>query len=280
MKSIKKRILAALICIAGLLTVCAAAADAAPREERGYVPIIMYHEVKPRRPGKDAIYPEELRADLEYLKANGYTAVTIEDLIAYCGGGTLPEKCVVLSFDDGYLNNYLYAVPLMEEYGMKMVLSVIGSNADDFTQYPSDNVDYAHMTWAQLKELSDSGRVEIQNHSYGLHSLGARRGCAQMAGESDSAYEEFFAGDVMYLQEEMAAELGKTPTAFAYPYGIYSDLSEGVLMELGFKATLTCDYGVNVLTGDPEELFGLKRICRSHGDNMGKLLEKAMKTVS
>ena len=190
-----EKILAVLIALVMIVSPFAAhAVESAAQEEQDApvcVPILMYHEVKLNKSGKDAIQPWELENDLKWLEQNGYTTVTMADLFAYVDDGTpLPEKPVVLSFDDGYYNNYVYALPLLRQYGAKIVLSVLGKNTDDFSEYPSENIDYAHMTWEQLAELRDSGLVEIQNHTYDLHAHTKQRiGCTQSAGESDAAYE-------------------------------------------------------------------------------------------
>ncbi len=263
-----------LLLSAALCLPCAAA-DGVP------VPILMYHEVKDDRPGKDAIQPWELENDLRWLAENGYTAVTMAELVAYVyGGAPLPERPVVLSFDDGYLNNYVNVLPLLRHYRAKIVLSLLGKNTDDFTEHPSSSLDYAHVTWTQLNEMLDSGLVEVQNHSYNLHGFTSRRiGCRQRPGESDAAYERLLTEDVEKLQDELFLRTGRVPQTFAYPYGAYSDLADAVLRELGFRATLTCDFGVNMLTDDPDCLFRLKRICRAHGHGAAELLTEAYRTL-
>ena len=245
------------------------------------VPILMYHEVKYEKSGKDAITPWEMRSDLTWLGAEGYTAVTMADLIAYADGrGGLPEKPIVLSFDDGYLNNYIFLFPMLKQYDTKVVLSIIGKSADDFTETPSSNVDFAHATWPQLAEMSNSGLVELQNHSYNLHSITTKRyGSLKRPGESVETYEKVLTEDITKLQDEIRAHTGTTPTTFAYPYGRVSKEADPILRKLGFRATLTCNYGVNVITRDPGCLYGLRRICREHGVSAKKALGEAMKTL-
>ena len=145
-------------------------ADVPLTEEAVYVPIISYHEVKAFGLGKDVISPWEFESDLKYLAENSYTTITMSQLIDYVMGGTsLPDKPIILTFDDGYLNNYVYVLPLLKKYNMNIVFSVIGINIDDFTRVPDDNIDYSHVTWDQLNEMIDSGFVEVQNHTYNMH---------------------------------------------------------------------------------------------------------------
>lgn len=246
------------------------------------VPILMYHEVKLTNAGRDVITPGEFEEDLNYLKTAGYTTVTMGDLIDYVyDAKPLPEKPVVLTFDDGYLNNYVYVFPLLKKYHTKIVLSIIGKNTDDFTYIPDDNINYSHVTWKQLKEMSDSGLVEVQNHTYDLHKITRSRfGCGKRQGETQAHYEKALTDDLGRLQSEIRIFTGRTPTTFTYPYGKVSSDSLPILKEMGFKASLSCDYGVNLLSDDPDTLFGLKRICRLHGVSAQKSIDGAMKTLN
>ena len=245
------------------------------------LPIIMYHEVKTYNLGKDVISPYEFESDLKYLKENGYTPINMTDLVAYIYyDNELPEKPVIISFDDGYLNNYKYVLPLLEKYQMKIVFSIIGKNTDDFTRIPDDNIDYSHVTWEQLNEMIDSGYVEVQNHTYDLHHMkNGRVGCMQKTGESYSEYQQLLTEDICGLQEKILYETGVLPNTFTYPYGRYNDNTDQILKDLGFKASLSCDYGINLITKDPDVLFGLKRICRAHGQNIGKIIKEGMETL-
>ena len=266
----------------GPLSIRSTAEDAEAQDtEPVYLPIIMYHEVKTFKAGKDVILPWEFENDLKYLSENNYTTITISNLIDYVYSDVpLPENPIILSFDDGYLNNYVYVLPLLKQYNMKIVFSIIGKNTDDFTDIPDDNLDYSHVAWDQLKEMLDSGCAEVQNHTYNLHKYcKSRIGCKQMPNESDADYEKLLKEDIGKLQEEITDKTGYTPTAFAYPYGKSSKNTDAILKKLGFKATLTCDYGINQITKDPNSLFGLKRICRSHNQSIRKVLAEANKTI-
>lgn len=245
------------------------------------VPIIMYHEVKTSKAGKDAITPYEFESDLKYLKANNYTTITMSDLINYVDNGkSLPEKPIILSFDDGYLNNYVYVFPLLKKYNMKIVLSIIGKDTDDFTTIKDENINYSHVTWSEINEMLSSKYVEIQNHTYNMHTITKKRcGCKKNPGETQAHYAEALTSDIEKLQNEIMFYTGYTPNTFTYPYGFVSSDSLPIIKSMGFKATLTCDYGVNIITKDPDSLFGLKRICRSHGFPVQKAIIQGMETL-
>jgi peptidoglycan/xylan/chitin deacetylase (PgdA/CDA1 family) len=246
------------------------------------VPIIMYHHVKNNDLGKDVISPYEFEADLKYLKENGYTTITMTELINYVYDGVeLPSKPIILSFDDGTLSTYKYVFPLLKEYNMKIVLSIIGKSADNFSRVSDININYSHITWDQIAEMDESGLVEFQNHSYNLHKVcNGRYGCGQKSNETFLQYENFLEEDIMILQEKLEAVIGTAPNTFAYPYGKYNDNTDKILKKLGFKASLTVKYGVNIISlNNKDELFGLKRICRAHNHPIGKLIKDGLATI-
>lgn len=243
------------------------------------VPIVMYHSVlkSSKQLGKFVITPTELENDFKYLQANGYTAITMTQLINFVyDGNPLPQKPVIITFDDGYLNNYTYVTPLLEEYDMKAVISIVGKFSDIYTEKPSNNVNYAHVTWDQIKEMHDSGLFEIQNHTYNLHYTNKKRtGARRLKGESIAAYRELLNSDVGHLQQKITKTTGVTPNTFTYPYGFISKDSVPILKEMGFKATLSCFEGVNkIRMGDKDALFGLKRKSRPHGVSTSSFFKK------
>ena len=247
--------------------IAAVQADAEAKvEDRIDLPIIMYHGLlkEEMRQGQFIISPNLFEQDLRYLQENGYTTVVIADLIAYVQDGKpLPEKPVMLTFDDGYYNNYLYAFPLLKQYNCKMVLSPIGRYTDEYTQNKDTHANYAHCSWDAVREMMASGLVEFQNHSYNLHSIDSgRKGAKKKAVESLVDYRTLLVEDVMKMQTRMREETGYTPTAFVYPFGAVSSESLPILKELGFQATLICESHINAITRDPECLYGLGRYRR------------------
>ncbi len=244
--------------------------EALPASADGAVtlPVIMYHSIlkDPALTGTYVLPPEQLEADLCYLKENGYTAVTMREVLAYVDGtGTLPQKPVVLTFDDGYYNNYVYVYPLMKQYGMKCVLSVFGRPTDELAPGEHQSPNYSHVSWEQISEMSRSGLVEIANHSYDMHTMEGRRGASKRPDETEEAYRQALTADVGKLQQLLLEHTGKYPVTFAYPYGQYAEHSEEILSSMGFRVTLSCDEGLNqIRPGD--ELSMLRRCNRAPGE--------------
>lgn len=233
------------------------------------LPIIMYHSLlkDPARQGKYVVSPDDFERDLRYLQENGYTTVVMQDVIDYVKDGKpLPEKPIVLTFDDGHYNNYVYALPLLKTYNSRIVLSPVGAYTDQYSETGERNANYSYLIWEDLRYLQESGYVELQNHTYAMHdSKGGRKGAAKRRGESNEQYRQALTADLTRMQELMTARTGFTPTTFTYPFGAVSPESVPILQELGFTATLTCEYRINQLTHDPACLYGLGRYLRPSG---------------
>ena len=107
----------------------------------------------------------------------------------------------------------------MQKYNMKAVVNVIGKQADFYSQSDDHSVNYAHMTWEELKTMQQSGLIEVQNHTYDLHKSAGRNGIQKKSDESLSTYEQVITQDLSRAQDCIETELGNRPTAFAYPFG-------------------------------------------------------------
>ena len=226
------------------------------------VPIIMYHSVlkDTSKSGKYIITPSTLESDLQYIKNAGYETITINDLISYVYNGTsLPEKCIILTFDDGHYNNFTYVLPLLEKYNSKAVISIVGKYTDTYTESDESNTNYSYLRWKDIKFLIQTGKIEFQNHTYNMHNSNSRKGCMKKTCESIEHYESVLKEDIMKLQQEFLFNTGYLPTTFTYPFGGISNASYDIIKNLGFKASLSCNSGINYITNSPDCLYGLKR---------------------
>lgn len=247
------------------------------------LPIIMYHglSLNPAKQGRYVISPDVLESDLKFLKEHGYTTVVMADVIAYVESGTpLPERSVMLTFDDGNYNNYVYAYPLMKKYNSKMVISPIGAAVDRYTQIGNTEVEYATCHWQHLLEMQKSGYVEVQNHSYNLHSVSGRKGVKKKASETIEEYRRILMADVSRMQQRLREELGKEADTFVYPFGSYSKESEDILREMGFRATVNCESRVNKITRDAGCLYGLGRYLRTGSPDAAAFFAKILPGLS
>ena len=243
------------------------------------VVILMYHHMlkDASRHGTYVISPDEFEKDLIFLKENGYKTVTASEIAEFSlSGAPLPEKAVMITFDDGYLSTMEYAMPLLLKYDMKAVVSVIVKETEAYSESGDRRVPYAHLTWEDLKKMEQSGAFEVQNHSYDMHknTKGERRGTKRVNGESVSHYEEEFKKDVGLAQELILKNTGIKPICFTYPFGMISEESVDIVKRMGFLMSLSCSEGINKITDNPDTLYLLKRYNRPHGESAEKILKK------
>lgn len=249
----------------------------AKENESATVVILMYHSLlkDPARHGKYVVSPDLFESDLKYLKEHGYSFVGMQELIDFVySGAPLPKKSIVITFDDGYYNNYLYAYPLLEKYDAKMVISVIGKYTDLYDG-ERPNAYYSHVTWDMINEMLASGRVEIGNHTYSMHTNGERRGSKKIKGETDEHYSKILTEDIGKLQAEMFEHTGTYPSVYTYPFGAISNASFGIIADMGFLASLSCAEKPSTVTrGKPESLRCLGRFLRPTKISSADFFEK------
>lgn len=189
------------------------------------VPILMYHYIS--APPEDAdeyredlsVSPEAFREQLQYLADNGYTTIDLYDLIlAVTRQKALPPKPVILTFDDGYLDHYTTAFPLLQEYGFKGTFFII-------TEWV-DNGNTNHMSWPMIEEMAAAG-MRMESHSKSHPDL------------TEAEDEEELIWQILGSQETLAAHIGYTPRFFCYPGGRYNEETIAVLEKLDFWGAVT-----------------------------------------
>jgi peptidoglycan/xylan/chitin deacetylase (PgdA/CDA1 family) len=213
------------------------------------------------------ITPRELEADMVWLQSEGYETVTPQQVIDYVHkGAALPEKPVMLTFDDGYYNNIFYGTPLLEKYSMRAVMFAVGAYCDRAVREDDRNPNYSYITWDDMKDMSLGGVWDIQSHTYDMHSEAPRLGVRRRSGESDGKYRAALREDITRITESIAETTDKVPNAFAYPFGAITPEAEEILREKGYRATFSSYEGTSVIRkGDEASLFQIKRCLRRSG---------------
>lgn len=241
------------------------------------VPIIMYHSIlkNTKSEGKYVVTPEVFEKDMQYLINNGYQAVFVSELSDYVRNNTpLPEKPVIITLDDGYYNNYVYALPILKKYNMKASIAVVGKFTDIFSQADSHNANYSHLTWEDIKEIANSGYVEISNHTYDMHDTKGRIGCFKMKSETNEQYHDVLTKDVLKMQELLKQNSDVDCKVFTYPYGKIYNGSIPIIKEMGFLASLSCYEKINTITKDESCLYLLGRFNRPSGITTENFMKK------
>ncbi len=245
-----------------------------------FVPVIMYHSILDgsSRTGDYVIDRKIFEKDMKYLIDNGYSTVFISDLVNYAeGNGELPQKPVAVTFDDGFYNVMSYAYPYMKENNLKGTVNIVGQFTSLATEENAHNPNYSALTWDEISELYTSGVFEIGNHTNNMHSLGKRKGCKCMKGESESEYRSNLYDDIGLLQDLLEQNSFVSPVTFAYPYGFVSDESVDILHEMGFKALLTCYEKPNYISkSNPDCLSCINRYNRPSGISTEAFMKKLL----
>ncbi len=188
------------------------------------VPILIYHSIAPYKADMSPLVreytvpPESLAEQLQYLQQNGYTVISFESLADAMvdASATLPSKSVVLTFDDGWEDQYRDAFPLLKKYGDTATFFVF-TNGMDTTDF---------MTWDQLKEMQAAG-MDIESHSVSHPYLSAITDKAELWKEIEGS------------REIIESHLGRAPDLFAYPFGDYNALDIAMLKAAGYRAART-----------------------------------------
>ncbi len=221
--------------------------------------VLGYHDVRDDVNGKldpdrDAISSKQLVEHFEWLKSRGYPIVSFEQVLASENGGpVLPENAILLTFDDGLASSYTRVLPLLRAYRFPAVFAVVGR----WLEFkPGETVDYAgrklgrddFLTSAQIREIADSGLVEIASHSFELHQavsanpLGSVMPAAvtriwsnQGGYESEAAWRERLQADLKRSSDQIKSLTGKAPRAMVWPYGATGREANHIAAELGMS---------------------------------------------
>ncbi len=223
-------------------------------------------------PDQYATSTYNLASQFDWLYSHGYHVISLQQLIdARTGRQKLPDKAVLLTFDDGLQSTYTKVFPLLKAYRYHAVVAVVGA----WTDLPADGkVDYGFRqfnrddfaTWTELREMQDSGLVEIASHTWDLHRgiVANPQGSVIPAViahaydlkthryETDGEYTARIRVDLTQSSREIEAELGRAPRAIMWPYGAYTQTAESVAESLGMSATFTLNLPVTF----PDKTFG------------------------
>lgn len=239
-------------------------------EEDIKLPILMYHRISKDKNlwGKYSISPDELESDIKLILSRGFTPITVSDLINR-ENTPLPEKPIMITFDDGNRSDFLYAYPLALKYKVKIVCSPVGI----YTEKLSGSDSHVYLSPEEMREMEKSGFVEFQNHSYNLHNFDShRKGSLKSSAETDYDYRSLILDDLTHAQKVFRENGLKAPVCFTYPYGMRDDTLLTLVKEAGFTASLGTYARVNILS---DNLYDLCRFNRPHNYNINKILDLA-----
>jgi peptidoglycan/xylan/chitin deacetylase (PgdA/CDA1 family) len=184
------------------------------------VPIIMYHDVRPIKDVDWDITPKHLEKHFKTIAQKGLTPITLEQLVEHLRtNAPLPNKPILLTFDDNYLGEYLYAFPLLKKYHYPAVWSV-------HTHYVGSKEGKPKATWDQLKEMNQSGLITVASHTVNHLRL-------------DKLTPEQVDYELTESKRVLEKQLGVPVKYFTYPEGDYIDSVKQQVVKAGYQAALS-----------------------------------------
>lgn len=185
------------------------------------IPILTYHVVRNSIPDDATAYlyvkPYVFQEQIQTIKNDGYTFLTFEDLVEIENGNKkMPDKPIMITFDDGYLNNYVYAYPILKNIGAKATIFVITNNLPDKANvFTEDKLNF--MSWENVNELKNGDVIDIQSHSNSHNSF------------LDMTLEEGLK-DATTSYNKLTEKTGIEPIAISVPYGFTSNKVNNMLL--------------------------------------------------
>ncbi len=211
----------------------------------------MYHHVNPNRGDMVTVTPETFEGQMSYLRKAGYRSLSLDELESYAAG-TLPqkEKTVVITFDDAWLDNYVYAFPILVKYNLKAtVFTVTGwveGASRSRSREPKDKIpthrkakslikagDFHRviMDWEKIRTMMNTGLINFYSHTQthpACHQLTGKRIMVELKGSRDT----------------LEKILGRPCPYLCWPYGKYSESALNIAKDLGYRTIFTTRHGV------------------------------------
>jgi len=219
---------------------------------------------------------DELVSQFSWMREHGYQPVSMDQIIsAREGGKPLPDKAILLSFDDGYRSVYTRVFPLLKLFNYPAVIALVGKwmdvIEDEMVRYGDDLLPRERfLDWNEVNEMVDSGLVEVASHSYDLHQgiTANPQGNSQPAAitqrydevsglyETEAQFKQRLLDDLTRSANQIEQHTGKAPRVLVWPYGAYNKVTVSIAASVGMRYTMSLDSGRSHLS----ELSSIKRV--------------------
>jgi biofilm PGA synthesis lipoprotein PgaB len=273
--------------LVSLLAVLAVPALATERTPPAVLHVLAYHDVRDRvavdvDADQYAISTANLISHFQWLRLHGYVPVSLREIErARAGGEPLPDKAVLLTFDDGLKSAYTHVLPLLELFDYPAVVAIVTSwieGTPNAVQGGRALTRDDFLTWDEVRALQDSGLVEIASHSHDSHRgiAGNPQGNEQPAAvtrayadgryEDDASYRARIEHDLATSSQLIEQHLGRAPRVIAWPYGARNATLAAAAEVLHMSVSLTLADGRNEIAPGSEPLTLGRHLVRDNPD--------------
>jgi len=234
------------------------------------IPVLMYHHVT-ERGGFLSVSARQFERQIKALAEGGYRSITADEFSAFLAGSPVPKKSVLLTFDDGYLDNWVYAHPVLERYGMSAILFTITGLIGDGAVRPhagqgkalppcpehkqakekmfSESRDEVMLRWSEIDEMLRCKTFEIHSHTH-TH-IRWDLSCDTVQEKFDKINE-----DLATSRASLKERLGQASSHLCWPQGYFDDDYKRAAAENGFRYLYTTDArGQNIPGQDPSHVY-------------------------
>ena len=230
------------------------------------VPVLMYHHVSPN-PGLVTVSPETFTAQMRHVQAAGYHTLAADDFLAFLRGEkSVPRRSILITFDDGFLDNYVYAFPELKKRGLRATIFVVTGWVQDGPVRPhagetsippatpdhksckaainSGRADEVMMRWSEMARAEQEGVLEIHSHTHS-HVRWDEKFTDPTTRNSEVEH------DLITSRETLRQRLGKNSLHLCWPWGHREQGYEGAAKNAGFLAQYTTERGINLPHDNP-----------------------------
>ncbi len=224
------------------------------------VPVFMYHHINTHKGDMVTVTPDIFEIQMRYLHETGYRTLKAHELVSYIQGNlAMKDKAVMITFDDGWLDNYLYAFPILKKYKINASIFIVTNWVDNASSQDFSNIttvptheesaflvkqNREHevvLNWGLIDEMEGSGLVEFHSHTQNHVK------CHQLS-EQDLSIE------LRDSKETIKKRLASDNHYLCWPMGRYNDVTIGTAKKLGYSALFTTDHGIVNSSSDPWEI--------------------------
>ena len=251
------------------------------------VPVLMYHHISPVD-GSITTSPINFEQQLQWMTRRGYRSLTSEQFARHLNGEPAPAKSILITFDDGYLDNWVYAYPLLKKYGYTAMVFLVTSWINDgpprqrlgqgeLPETPSHrdceqrieqgDSDSVMLRWSEVKAMRDDGVMEFHSHTH-THT---RWDKGDFAPEKNARMEQ----ELALSRQALQTHLGAVSEHFCWPQGYFDADYTRLAQQAGFRYLYTTQaFGQNRVGSDPTHIYRFA-VRNTSGNSVGRRIQVA-----